>query len=233
MRYAKLLPANKDERNNLIDILTVWKHKLAEYKENYPLKNSGLYTLWKDAINRMIRELKFDQISVDCFLLLNESDALQTIAICKEASTSQMFISDFLVAPWNIKNEIFTLNDILSADVNFNEELLIKFILHHYSSTNYSEIIYIPDFHYFAWNDVKTGLFNKLKFEPYYKYLSDAHVGLNGYKVSKRNLMEYRSSLLDNNGITFFSSFTTAKLLDNYPEMDNEAGDNIFKLHVK
>lgn len=233
MRSAILLTADckKEEKNKLIDIFTAWKKNFAEYHEQYTVKDCESRTLWGNTLNQMIENLQSDKTSVDCFLLLNENDTLQAIAFCGESHKYQFQIYDFLAAPWNIKGRFFESNSIFLEDQIYNiEEQLIKFILHHCSSKNYSEIIYEPNL---TWNTDKTNdFFTKLQFEASYRYISRIGLGINGYKFNEEKLRECRSSQF-NKGVTFFSSSTHVKLLDNYPDEKNQAAGTILKYNIK
>lgn len=231
MRSAILLPADFEEnRNKLIDILTVWKSTYSEYRKHYAVKDSesSLLWVWKATLDQMIESLQSDKTSVHCFLLLNEKDTLQAIAFCGESHKSEFHIYDFLAAPWNIKGRYFISTDIfLSKKIDNIEEQLIKFILHHCSSKNYSDIIYEPNHNW----ETDKNFFTKLQFKSSYRYISCIGLGINGYKINADILKEYYSSQF-NKCVTFFSASTHVKLIENYPVEKNQTEANILKYNI-
>ena len=176
----------------------------------------------------MIESLRSDKTSLHCFLLLDEKDILQAIAFCEESHKSEFHIYDFLAAPWNIKGRYFISTDIfLSNKIDNIEEQLIKFILHHCSSKNYSAIIYEPNHN---WETDKI-FFTKLQFESSYRYISSIGLGIYGYKINADILKKCYSSQF-NKCVTFFSSSTHVKLIENYPVDKNQTEANILKYNI-
>lgn len=229
MRTVILSPTDyKKEKNKLILIFTVWKKTLDEYQKNYMIKDHESHSVWIKTHDEMFENMQSDKTSVHCFLILNAQDTVQAIAFCGESKSKQFHIFDFLVAPWNVKASYFTSNNAVLDNTFYNlEEQLIKSILYHCSSLNYSDIIYEPTWKTKATHD----LFTKLLFNPSYREWIKS-IGINGYKLDEKQLKSVYRSCQFNGRVTFFSGSLHAKLFENYPDVANQSTEIILRYRI-
>lgn len=236
MRTAVLLPATfEKEKQSLTMILRSWKIKCDEYSHQYVLKNKEYYYFWIETIEQMMENLKSDKTSIHCFLKFSGNDTLEAIAFCGESISkfnnehgkkeSQFHIFDYLSAPWNVADELFTSDNIISKDSYADIEYqLIKFILLHCKTLKYSEIFYEPDPK--LNKNVISKLFNQLQFDSSYRELFRG-MYVNGYKISRETLQKTYPSNQFNMGITFFDGARNVKLIDHYSDANATPLDQI------